>query len=591
MEIHKRSWWGIGAIVLVACGTVATQQVAEPPTRMAPVVEDEPEPVPYVFPDEPGFTQWQMPDYGLRSPSFPFLPGEDRHASRSIGTTSNGHLVNAVAVPSPHPHMAALPVQYERRLRYTSEDMLELVEGAAAYVAEKHPGTTTYFGNFGRPGGGDIPYSVSHNSGRDSDVSFFALDSERNVFVWKDLIPFEEDGTWVHPESGETIYFDVERNWSFVEGLFRQENHRLQYIFISRGLKRLLLSHAREIGAERDIIAMAEAILLQPGGALPHNDHFHLRIYCDDLDVRSGCVNAGRRQPGFESFAGARREAVRAAEAALEDADADVRVAGVRRLALLRARESLREVEAVLSDDDPRVRSAAVRTLADLGGGPQHATLAQKLENESDPAVRIELVDSLARAGGRHAVKALMGLLETRQPVTLPDQTVVDARTIVADALVRLEDPRPVELLIELLDNEDKEVVDRAQSALAVLTNQTFEAPETTLAAVWRGWHEENDRLGRDAWLVAGFQQAGFEVEALDYQNVWELCHAIKGPDHVSHNAQRVLMRLADREVPSLEWSKEDANFYWRRWFERRCDRFGCPPIPEGMTTLSDESP
>lgn len=587
---RKRWWWGLGAVVLVvACSTVASQQVDVSPRVETEIVEEQPEPVPYIYPESVGYSTWQMPDYGVTDPGFPFLPDEDQSGSRSIGTTSTGYLVNSIAVPAPHPHMASLPVQHERRLRFTSRSMLELIETAAEHVDREFPGSTVHLGNLGRPGGGDIPYSVSHNSGRDADIAFFALDSSGEPFVWKDLIPFEEDGTWTHPETGEAIRFDVDRNWSFVEGLLGQKEHRLQYIFVSRGLRDSLLDHARAIGAERDIVAAATHILLQPGGALPHNDHFHLRIYCDELDVRSGCINTGRRQPGFDSFAGARRETVRKAESRIDDDDAEVRLAAVRRLELLRARESLRAIQGRLEDDDARVRSAAVRALAELGGSRQHRLLADRLQTEEDASTRIELVDSLARAGGRQAVKALTALLETRQPVALPDDTVVDARTLVADALVRLEDSEPVEPLIELLDNEDALVVERAQVALTILTNHDPDAPETTLTAVWRGWHDENNRLGRDAWLVTGFQNAGFDVKTLGYRDVWELCRAILGPDHVSHNAQRVLMRLADKEVPSLKWSREDANFYWRRWFERRCDRFGCPPIPEGMSTLTVE--
>ncbi len=57
--------------------------------------------------------------------------------------------------------------------------------------------------------------------------------------------------------------------------------------------------------------------------------------------------------------------------------------------------------------------------------------------------------------------------------------------------------------------------------------------------------------------------------------------------DHLSYNAQRVLMRVAKREPATLSWSKADADFYWRRWFERRRKRYGVPPVPEGMSTLT----
>lgn len=598
-KLRTKIGLGLGLIcVAAACATVASQSLEFEATDDAelhdePIVEPEPEAAlePLTYPDPPGYARWLMPDYGVKTPDFPYLPGEDESVSRSIGTVSTGYLINSISIPSPHPHMATLPVQYSRGLRYTSDRMLDLVASAARHVDSEFPGTVVWLGNFGAQGGGDIPYSVSHNSGRDADISFFVHDENAEPFSHHDLIDFEEDGTWVHPDTDHVYFFDVARNWAFVQGLLEHDDHRLQYIFISNGLRSLLLDHARETRVEPRIRALAAKLLVQPGGALPHNDHFHLRIYCDEDDVRSGCINTGRRQPTFESFASARRDTVRLAESSLSSEDEAERLAAVRRLHLMQARESLERVADLVDDSSSRVRAAVARNLAELGSRRHLRTLADRLDVESSDRVRVELVDSLARAGGRVAVRALTQLLATSQPMTLPDDSQVDARGLVADALVRLEDEEPIEALIALLQDDDPTVVERARESLAYLTNQRLliEGGQVSEHDAWREWFDENSRLGRDRWLVEGFQAAGFEVEGLDYANVWDLCRAVLGPDYISYNAQRVLMRLSGREPPSLEWSQEDANFYWRRWFERRCDRLGCPAVPEGMSTLTDE--
>lgn len=44
-------------------------------------------------------------------------------------------------------------------------------------------------------------------------------------------------------------------------------------------------------------------------------------------------------------------------------------------------------------------------------------------------------------------------------------------------------------------------------------------------------------------------------------------------------------MRLSGHEVPSLLWSKWDASFYWRRFFERKIAELGLPEIPPELST------
>jgi hypothetical protein len=84
-----------------------------------------------------------------------------------------------------------------------------------------------------------------------------------------------------------------------------------------------------------------------------------------------------------------------------------------------------------------------------------------------------------------------------------------------------------------------------------------------------------------------GFQRSGLDVPSIDARHVWEIARAITGADHLSYNAQRIMMRLSGRQAASLSWSKEDASFYWRRWFERRHAQYGSPPPPPDLSTLA----
>jgi hypothetical protein len=80
----------------------------------------------------------------------------------------------------------------------------------------------------------------------------------------------------------------------------------------------------------------------------------------------------------------------------------------------------------------------------------------------------------------------------------------------------------------------------------------------------------------RNAWLATGFDAAGYRVNRrLGQKQAWQLVAATGGYDHLSYNAQRVLMRLFDHHPPSLSWSKGDACRYWLKWLRARSATYG----------------
>ncbi len=586
------------ALLVAACASVATQMSGADDDASAQsgdlpasaVAEAKPKPPPFVAPPAPSTEQWTIPDVQQHHPTFPYLPGEAHDVSRSVGDVTHGWLVDARRIPTPSRYIEILPAQYGRALNYTSEQMLALVKSAAAHVAKKYPGSVLHIGDFSAQGGGDIPYSVSHNSGRDADLGFFVLGPDGKPTTEPDLLPMDEHGRYEGDQG--TFVFDVARNWALIEGLIAADAATLQYIFVSKPLKRMLLKEARRQKASRRIIAKAQVLLHQPGGALPHNDHFHLRVYCSKTDVRSGCKDYGRRVAGYHAYGRARRRTIARAATFLKDTSADVRLAAVRRLALLDADGRADDLATMLDDADPRVRAASARALGQLGRGG-HA-LATRLPREDNPQVLVEIIASLGDLGDKVALQALEAELDKPHPVSLPGEFHTDARAFVAEALIKTESAAPVPKLIGLLDSPDANVRMSAARALRILTNHRLAtwkeiAAKADIAAVtkrWHDWYAQHRHEDRDQWLACGFEDAGYEVAKLDVKNVWDLCRAVAGADYLSYNAQRVLMRLSGRHPASLSWPKDDANFYWRRWFERRWRRFGAPPIPKALSTL-----
>jgi len=530
------------------------------------------------------FTTWEMTEVVDESSRFSALPGDPAMGSISIGDVSDGFLVNARRLADPNPNTAFLPVQFRRGLVFTTDELADLVTRAAASVAQEFPESVVYLGNFSAPHGGDIPYSVSHNSGRDCDVAFFMKDADGAPYVPPDLIELDENGMAMVDELPQPYYFDVDRNWALIQAFLSNDHDRLQYIFVSKGLKGLLLDHAKVKGVPPEVIAAADEILQQPSGSLPHNDHFHLRVFCSDDDVWAGCKDQGRSTSRHRPDFSLRSRAQTWAAEYLTDPDAAIRAAAVRRLGILEGRSFVSQIGKRLDDDSSEVRMAAARTLGMLGRGEKD--LAARLKKEELVPVRLEIISALSDQSGSTVVKALSSILETPAQRILEPGLVIDERALAADALANLEDSRGVKPLIATLEDAPDDLKERVAVALRKLTNHPFEAVE----GPWEEWYKKEGKKRRTAWLVAGFRDAGYRVDSMSTKYVWELCRAIDGPDWVSFNAQRALMQISGKEVPSLQWSRADASFYWRRWFERRARKFRMPPIPADMSTLTPKA-
>lgn len=575
-------WRFVGVLVAVTAFGCATRdpKVSQPTSPPEAEVADR-----WTAPRLPDLpeTVATMPTWASTAPPFPWLPGEDTERTRSVGTTSDGWLINAVHVPTDHAYVARIESHIPRKLDYTTQEMRDLVTAVADHVNASHPGSVLYLGNFSADGGGDIPYSVSHNSGRDGDLAFYMKDASNALVVPDTLLSFDKN-LKATASDGAQVTFDVARNWRVVEAIAKNGRGVVQYVFVSRPLRAALLAEAKRAKSDAAVVAFAAELMTQPGGALPHDDHFHIRLYCSEVDVESGCVDGGSNNSGFDGFAAAKTKATKRAEDALKSDDADVRLAGARRLGVLLSSRSSPQIAKLLDDDDRRVRAAAARVLAQLRA--EESAVVARSKVEEDPYVRTEIVWALGDYGTRTAIDALTALLDSARTLRFDDQTTVDLRVFVADVLSVTENPRPVAALVAVTADDDQAVRLRANRALKMLTNHDAISAETSasLHDAWASWLKRNGNKSRDAWLLDGFRRFG--VERLSLRYVWELTYAILEDDHLSYNAQRVMMRLAKREAPSLSWGKTDANFYWRRWFERRCPRLGCPKIPPVLTTL-----
>jgi penicillin-insensitive murein endopeptidase len=205
--------------------------------------------------------------------------------SRSIGLPFDGRLQNGVLLrESAH-------VRYAGEYRaaghfWGTEELVRLIERAAAHVAKRIPGARLSVGELSARRGGPLAGHRSHQNGRDADLSFYILGAEGRPFDPFGFASFDRHGHGLPPN--EPLRFDDARNWELVARLVSDPDARVQYIFVANTLRRRLLATARRRRAPASVFARAAAVMVEPPHGHPHRNHFHVRIYCPPAD-RPSC--------------------------------------------------------------------------------------------------------------------------------------------------------------------------------------------------------------------------------------------------------------------------------------------------------------
>jgi penicillin-insensitive murein DD-endopeptidase len=211
--------------------------------------------------------------------------------SLARGYCNDGHLVNAVRLP-PQGDGYLVPATWQKRgNNWGTDELVALVVRAARRVQEESPGSVLYVGDFSQQNGGASRYHHSHQTGRDADLIFYALDDTGAAQKPPTaMYRFGDDG-WT--QKGPRLHFDVVREWLLVRALLEDPVVDVQHLFISAPLRQMLLDHAEKLGEPRELVERARLILQQPIDALPHDDHLHVRIFCPVSDRALGCRDRG----------------------------------------------------------------------------------------------------------------------------------------------------------------------------------------------------------------------------------------------------------------------------------------------------------
>lgn len=230
-------------------------------------------------------------------------PGLGACWSRSVGFPDAGRLRGGRALPVAGKAYLVQPFTVRHELRWGSCALVEGVRAVATSMAPHLAGKPLMIGNLSQRGGGDMPHSASHESGRDVDLGFLLHDDKGRPLP---SYYHRFDRAGVSRSHGPRYRFDVARNWLLVRALLQSPHFAVERLVVAPWLRTMLLAHAAASDTPPALLALAHRVVVGPWpGVSVHDNHFHLRIACSDDDRRAGCRD--RPLPSHDHIAGEAR--------------------------------------------------------------------------------------------------------------------------------------------------------------------------------------------------------------------------------------------------------------------------------------------
>ena len=181
--------------------------------------------------------------------------------SISLGRPGSGALVNGVQMPKSEAWVLLDPGN-----TWGTSESVEFIQTAIQSVRAKYPDCPpVYIGHISSKSGGALRPHVSHQAGRDVDLSYFT-----------------SDGSASHYGHVDARNLDRARSWAFVRAFVTQTD--VELILIDHSIQKLLREYALENGEDPAwISSLFEGV---PGTLRPlilhakgHDTHFHVRFY------------------------------------------------------------------------------------------------------------------------------------------------------------------------------------------------------------------------------------------------------------------------------------------------------------------------
>lgn len=169
---------------------------------------------------------------------------------------------------------------------------------AAKTVNRLRPGSVLTVGDISARAGGKVSSHASHRSGRDADLLLYLTTLDGVPVPSPDFVHVGTDGLAFDPAGKRWLRLDVERQWLLVKSLVEDPDARIQWLFVSRPVRAMLLEWARARGESVETLSRAMDVLVQPAPpAQNHDDHLHARTACSPAELARGCEASGPVRP------------------------------------------------------------------------------------------------------------------------------------------------------------------------------------------------------------------------------------------------------------------------------------------------------
>jgi len=348
-------------------------------------------------PSEPEISARRGP---VSKPELPVAPHQvafwpslvDQTGSISVGFVTDGFLYQGSTLPRTGPNLIATPDQLARGTSYGSDEMIWLLVNASEALGREHPNVRMEVANIGAPGGGRIRWSISHRSGRDADIVIPSIDANGAPLELGTMLHFNHRGI-AKMEDGTKVRANIPATLAILVGLLDQDRVRIKKLFLSNGLRRMVLREAKKQGIEENLIEKMKLTIRQPSGGLPHDDHIHVRLGCSMNDVIHGCREF--KEPA--SFKKIRAQRIRRIARVIKKGSVVERREAMTLLGWLSDKDNPTEALLItgLKDRDESVRLAALKSLRGMG---------------SDALAR-QLVTRVKSKPSMHEIRAILAVL------------------------------------------------------------------------------------------------------------------------------------------------------------------------------------
>ncbi len=187
----------------------------------------------------------------------------------SRGLANNGSLSGGIQRPAG----AGYVVRNPKRSYGTALSVGLIIDAMASYAAKYPKAPRFAIGDLSAERGGKLTPHLSHQSGRDVDISY--INSNKKEFVGFAKM--------------NASNLDVEKNWHVIEYFLKSQ--KVQYIFVDYELQKLFYDYAKKQGYSD---ARLKTLIQYPNGkksysaimrhAKGHADHMHVRFVCSETD-------------------------------------------------------------------------------------------------------------------------------------------------------------------------------------------------------------------------------------------------------------------------------------------------------------------